>query len=164
MKFDYSTLPSLSATITEFDAVLETLSNQLTSLHVTPHEIQKRMLFKKDHKFPTINDIEIPKDITTEGLIDAINDLEKSHQKVVIDSTVNPDKYNIIDSENEISILAELSGDNTFLVTGKKFKDYIEYTELVRSIDIGSVTPDNCHDIIRKLGYFYVKTMTQKTV
>jgi hypothetical protein len=164
MEFDYSTLPSLSATITEFDAVIETLSNQLTSLHVTPHEIHKRMLFKEGHKFPTIDDIEVPKDITTEGLIDAINDLEKSHQKVVIDSTVNPDKYNIIDSENEISILAELSGDNTFLVTDKKFKDYVEYTELVRSIDIGSVTPDNCHDIIRKLGYVYVKTMTQKTV
>lgn len=164
MEFDYSTLPSLSTAIAEFDNVLETLSSQLTALHVNPHEIHKKMLFNEDHKFPSIEEIEVPENITTEGLINAIDDLEKTHQKVVIDSTINPEKYNIIDPDNEVSILAELSGDNTFLVTDKKFKDYVEYTELVRSIDIGSVTPENCHDIIRKLGYFYVKTMTQKTV
>jgi hypothetical protein len=164
MEFDYSTLPSLSATIAEFDNVLETLSNQLTSLHVTPHEIHKKILFEEGHKFPSIDDIEVPKNITTEGLIQAIDSLEKEHQKVVIDSTINPTKYNIIDSENEISILAELSGENTFLVTDKKFKDYVEYTELIRSVDIDSVTSENCHDIIHKLGYFYVKTMTQKTI
>lgn len=164
MDFDFSTLPSLSATIAEFDTTLETLTKQLTALHVTPHEIHKKMLFDEGHKFPTLDDIEVPENITTEGMIAAINELEKNHQKVSIDSTINPSKYNIIDPDNEVSILAELSGDNTFLVTEKKFKDYVEYTELVRSIDIGSVTSENCHDIIRKLGYFYVKTVSQNTV
>lgn len=164
MDFDFSTLPSLSAAIAEFDVALETLSNQLTSLYLSPHEIHKKMLFEKDHKFPTLNDIEVPENITTDGLINAIDELEKSHQKAVIDSTINPGKYNIIDPDNEISILAELSGDNTFLVTEKKFKDYVEYIELINSVDIDSITPENCNDIIRKLGYFYVKTVCQKTV
>ena len=164
MEFNLSAIPGLSAAIVEFDNALETLSTQLTSLYLTPHEIHKKVFFEEGYKFPTINDIEVPENITTEGLIGAIDEVEKVHQKVAIDSIINPGKYNVIDPDNEISILAELSGDNTFLVTEKKFKNYVEYTELVQSIDIGSVTPENCNDIIRKLGYFYVKTVSQKTV
>ena len=161
---NFNDLPSLSAAMVEFDNALETLSVHLTSLSLTPHEIQKKIFFEEGYKFSTLDDIEVPESITTEGLIEAISQVEKTHQKAVIESTINPEKYNIIDPDNEISILAELSGGNTFLVTEKKFKDHIEYTELIQSIDIDSVTPENCHDIIRKLGYFYVKAVCQKTV
>jgi len=161
---DFSTLPELSGAIEQLAESFDTLSNQLSTLSLTPHEIYKKMLFEEEHKFPTLDDIEVPKLVTTEGLINAIDELEKNHQKAVLDSLANPDKYNIIDNDKEISILAELSGDNTFIVTEEKFKNHVEYNELIQSIDINSVTPENCHDIIRKLGYFYIKSVTQKTV
>jgi hypothetical protein len=161
---DLSTLPELSGALQQLADSFNTLDEQLSALSFTPHEIYKKMLFEEGHKFPTLDDIEVPESVTTEGLIGAIDELEKSHQKVVLDALVNPDKYNIIDNNKEISILAELSGNNTFVVTEEKFKNHVVYNDLIQSIDINSVTPENCHDIIRKLGYFYVKSVTQKTV
>jgi hypothetical protein len=161
---DFSTLPELSGAIQQLAESFDTLSDQLSALYLTPHEIYKKMLFEEGYKFPTLDDIEVPGLVTTEGLINAIDDLQKNHQKVVLDTLANPDKYNITDNDKEVSILAELSGDNTFVVTEQKFKNHVEYNELIQSIDINSVTSENCYDIIRKLGYFYVKTITQKTV
>jgi hypothetical protein len=164
MDLDLNTLPSLSAAIVEFDKVLETLTEQISSLSITPYELQKAMLFNKDHKFPKIHEIKVPENITNEGLIETISEIEKRHQRVAIDALVNPDNYNIVDSDKEVSILAELSGSNTYVVTEQKLKNYFEYLELIHSIDIESVTNENSRDIIRKLGFFYVNAVNQKTV
>lgn len=164
MEFNLSAIPGLSAAIAEFDLALETLTEQITALAVGPYEMQKAMLFEKDHKFPTLDDIKVPENVTTEGLINAIDNIEKQHQKVVIDSIINPESYNIIDNDNQVSILSELSGSNTYVVTEQKLKNYFEYLELIYSIDIDSITNENSNDIIRKLGYFYANSVGRKTV
>ena len=53
-----------------------------------------------------------------------------------IDSIINPESYNIIDNDNQVSILSELSGENTYVVTEQKLKNYFEYLELIYSVKL----------------------------
>ena len=48
---NFNNLPSLSAAMVEFDNALETLSVHLTSLSLTPHEIQKKLFWKPKKTF-----------------------------------------------------------------------------------------------------------------
>jgi hypothetical protein len=155
---------SLSSKEMDLDTLLQTSEHLLSSIPTNPYEAVKQILFEPDHKFPTIEDVQVPEEVTTEGIISTIEQIETNYQKVLIDSKINPEKYNILEPDEHVTILAELSGENTYLTTQEKYKNYIEYLELVNSVDIDSVTDENCYDIIKKLGYFFVSAVNKKTV
>jgi hypothetical protein len=97
-------------------------------------------------------------------MISKIQEIETTYQKNLIETQVNADKYTVHEPDSYLSILAECSGDNCFVVTEEKQKNYIEYLELINSTDIDSVNQDNCREIAKKLGYFYITRVGRKTV
>jgi hypothetical protein len=161
---DFSSLDSLSATLLDLNTVMTSAVESLTAIPQLPYQFTKELLFGKDYKFPTIQEVEVPEGITPEGMAEKISQIEMNYQKTLIDTITNPEDYNVVAPDNHLSILAELSGNNTYVVTEEKLKGYIEYLELVQSIDISSITKDNAVDMINKLGYFYLNTINTKTV
>lgn len=145
-------------------AIMLSAQQQLSATPINPYDALKLQLFPCDHKFPTIDDVIIPEGITLEGMISSIEDIEKQYQKNLIETQINPDKYSVEEQDGYLSIIAECSGSNCFVVTEEKQKGYIEYLELIRSTDIDSVNQDNCRDIAKKLGYFYLSRVSKKTV
>ena len=162
MNFD--SLESLSATLLDHNTVMTSAVESLTAIPQLPYQFTKELLFGKDYKFPTINDIEVPEGVTSEGMVAKISEIETNYQKTLIDTITNPQDYNVVAPDNHLSILAELSGDNTYVVTQDKFKSYIEYLEVVQSIDLDSVTQENAVEMINKLGYCYLNCINKKTV
>ena len=161
---DFSSLDSLSATLLDLITVMTSAVESLTAIPQLPYQFTKELLFGKDYKFPTIQEVEVPEGITPEGMAEKISQIEMNYQKTLIDTITNPEDFNVVAPDNHLSILAELSGNNTYVVTEEKLKGYIEYLELVQSIDISSITKDNAVDMINKLGYFYLNTINTKTV
>ena len=157
-------LESLSSALLELNTVMTSAVESLSSFPQLPYQFTKELLFGKDYKFPTVDNVEIPEGVTSEGMAAKIADVETNYQKVLIDSITNPQEYNIVAPDSSLSILAELSGNNTYVVTEEKLKGYIEYIEMIQAIDINSITPDNAVTIINKLGYFYLNTINKKTV
>ncbi len=145
-------------------AVMLSAQQQLSATPINPYEALKQQLFPCDYKFPTIDDVEVPKSVTLEGMIASIEDIEKQYQKNLIETQINSDMYEVHEPDGYLSILAECSGEDCFVVTEEKQKGYIEYIELIRSTDIDSVNQDNCRDIARKLGYFYLTKVGRKTI
>lgn len=162
MNFD--SLESLSATLLDLNTVMTSAVESLTAIPQLPYQFTKELLFGKDYKFPTIDDIKVPEGITPEGMAAKIAEIETNYQKTLIDTITNSQDYNVVAPDNHLSILAELSGDNTYVVTEEKFKGYIEYLEMVQSIDMDSITQENAVDMINKLGYFYLSTINKKTI
>lgn len=162
MNFD--SLESLSATLLDLNTVMTSAVESLTAIPQLPYQFTKELLFGKDYKFPTIDDIEVPEGITPEGMAAKIAEIETNYQKTLIDTITNPLDYNVQAPDNHLSILAELSGDNTYVVTQDKFKSYIEYLEVVQSINLDSITQENAVDMINKLGYCYLNCINKKTV
>lgn len=167
--FNYTpeALSAVSCLVAEISTAVLSAQQQLSAIAPTPYEATKLALFGKDYKFPTIDEVVVPEEITVDGLISKITEIENNYQRALIDVTVNPEHYtidNFSDPNNNISILAELSGENTYVVTEQKYKNFIEYLELVGSVDYDSINQDNSRDIIKKLGYYYVTAMTKKTV
>lgn len=145
-------------------ATLLSAEQLLSATSVTPYEAIKAELFPPDYKFPTIDTVQVPESITVEGLISKIEEMESNYQKNLIETQINPDKYTVHEPDGYLSILAEVSGENNFVVTEEKQKNYIEYLELINNTDIDSITEENCYDVIKKLGYFFVSAVGKKTV
>jgi hypothetical protein len=145
-------------------AVMLSAAEQLSATPINPYQALKAQLFPSDYKFPTIDDVQVPESVTIEGMIAKIQEIETNYQKNLIETQINSDKYTVHEPDGYLSILAECSGDNCFVVTEEKQKGYIEYLELIRSTDIDSVNQDNCREIAKKLGYFYLTKVGKATV
>ena len=148
---------SLSSVMLSAEQVLSATPNN-------PYDALKAQLFPSDYKFLTIDDIQVPEDITVQQIISCIEEQEKAYKEKLIETQINPDKYTIHETDNYLSIHAECSGENCFVVTEEKQKNYIENLELINSTDIDSVNKNNCHDIIKKLGYFYMTKVAAPTI
>lgn len=161
---NHEALGALSATLLDLNTVMTSAVDSLTAISQLPYQFTKDVLFGADYEFPTIHDIQVPAGVTQEGMIAKLTDMETNYQKALIDTITNPESYNVQAPDNHLSILAELSGDNTYVVTQDKFKGYIEYLEVVQSIDYDSITQDNAVELINKLGYCYLNCINKKTV
>lgn len=154
--------------MTSLDCILSgamlSAAQLLSATPINPYQALKAQLFPPDYKFPTIDDVEVPEWVTLDGMISKIQEIETTYQKNLIETQVNADKYAVHEPDGYLSILAECSGDNCFVVTEEKQKNYIEYLELINSTDIDSVNQDNCREIAKKLGYFYITRVGRKTV
>lgn len=162
---DLTKISALSAVMADISKSITTAHQQLTSIPLHPYEAAKKMFFEDGHKFPVIEDIKVPEGVTTEGLIEKITEIQKNYQNNLLDYVSNPSQYNIQgEGEQGLSILAELSGTNTFVVTKDKYKGYLEFLELLKTIDINSLTKENSNEIIQKIGYSLVNCLNSKTI
>jgi hypothetical protein len=163
---------ALSAVVNNLTVCLSSVNEQLTAIPNNPYLATKFMLFGNDYKFPTLDDINVPEEITTEGLIAKLEEIQNQHQCRIIDCITNPQDYDFNLTEpaqiaNQLSILAELSGDsksNNYVVTQDKFKNYIEFIELVNSVDDSQMTEETSQETIKKIGYFYTTLLAKKTI
>jgi hypothetical protein len=166
-----SSLTGLSAIMTDVSMIMTSAYEQLAELSglaLTPYEATKLSLFGKDYEFPTIDEIEVPEEITTSGLIKKISEIQDDYQCVLLDNIVNPENYQCVSIGENMCMLAELSAKDedkkTYVVTEDKYKSYIEYLEIIQQIDLNSINQQNCNEIIRKLGYVFVNTYSKKTI
>lgn len=164
---DFSTATTadlLSAFSIELQKVSQTLLQNLSTEVVHPYDLVKTSLFGPEHKFPTIDDIEVPEEITTQSIVDKLKEQEKDYRSNLIDYMHNKDKYEVTGFHDHVSILSELSGENCFVVTEKRFKNYIETVEVISSIDRESINEENYLDYYKKIGYCLTKILSQRTV
>jgi len=166
-----SSLTALSAIMADMSMIMASAYAQmaeLSGLALTPYEATKLSLFGKDYEFPTIDDIKVPEEITTSGLIKKITEIQDNYQCVLLDNIVNPQDYVCVSMGDNLCMLSELSAQDenkkTYVVTEDKYKSYIEYLEVIQQIDLGSINQQNCNEIIRKLGYAFVNTYSKKTI
>lgn len=160
---------ALSAVVGNLEVCLSSVNQQLTAIPNNPYLATKFMLFGSDYKFPTIDDIEVPEGITAEGLIAKLEDIQNKHQCRMIDCLTNPEEFNFDITNpsqiaNQLSILAELSGENSYIVTQDRFKNYIEFLEIVDSIPDNQMTEETSRETIKKIGYYYVNLLNKKTI
>lgn len=137
---------------------------QLTAIPGHPYEATKLMLFGEDYEFPALSSVEIPEGITTEGMIAKLTEIESNYQTAFLDTVMNPQDYKIIEPNNILTPLAELSGKNTYVVTEQKYKNYIEFLEMIRQLDYYSINKDNSYDLTQKIGYACLTMAGTKTV
>jgi hypothetical protein len=142
---------------------LTTAYAQITSFPGHPYEAAKFALFGPDYEFPALSSVQIPEGVTSEGIIAKISQLESNYQTKFIDTLINPSDYNIIEANKLLSPLAELSGENTYVVTEQKYKSYIEFVEMINQLDINSINDTNSVEIIQKIGYTCLNMLAAKT-
>ena len=157
-------LSAISTIMAEISSSISTAQQQISAIPFHPYEAAKAMLFENDYKFPTIEDIVVPEEITPEGLVDKITQMQKQYQNVLIDYISNPSLYTVEGFSNHLSPLAELSGANTFVVTPEKYKEYIKFLEVLQSINLNDITKDSSKETIKKIGYSLVSCLNRKTI
>lgn len=160
-KTTYEVLSAISAYFTES---MSTMLQGLTAPVIHPWDALKMSLFESDYKFPTIDDVVVPEEVTPESIKDKLSEYQKTYQSRVIDCISNQDKFTIAGPFEQVSVLSEASGTDCFVVTQDKFKGYIEAVETIKSIDLNNITEDNCSDYIVKINYCLANMLARKTV
>jgi len=164
---DFSTASSfemLSAFNIELQKLSQTLLQNLSAEPMHPYDLIKMSLFGADHKFPTIDDIEVPQEITPQSIVDNLKDHEKEYRSNLLEYMHNKEDYQLTGFHDHITMLSEPSGDKCFTVTEKRFKNYIETVEIITSINLEDINELNYMDYYKKIGYCLTKVLTQRTV
>lgn len=164
---DFSTATTaelLSAFNTEIEKFSKTLIQSLSTEAIHPYDLVKMSLFGPEYKFPTIDDIEVPEEVTTQSIVDKLKQQEKTYRSNLLDYMHNKETFDVTGFHDHVSILSELSGEKNFVVTEKRFKNYIEALEIITSIDRESINEENYSDYYKKIGYCLTKVLSQKTV
>jgi hypothetical protein len=154
----------LSATTYAICTSIDVFIQAISSIPQHPYEQMKYVLFEKDHKFPTLAEVKVPEVVDTKTLIKGFETCYECYQERVLDYLSTPDKFSIEQANNQMSALAELSSNNTYVVTPQRHRNYIEALELIQGIDINSINETNCNEIINKIGYTVLQVFQKKTV
>jgi hypothetical protein len=162
--FSGTTTEILSGITAYFVESMRTTIKSLSAPIVHPWDGVKMTLFEPDHKFPTIEDIEVPEEITLENIQDKIKEHTKVYKSRIMDSIANRDTFTFLGPFDQVSLISEVSGTDCFAVTEDRFRSYVEAVEVMRSIDIDSITEENCTEYIKKLGYCLSNVLTRKTI
>jgi hypothetical protein len=159
-----SYLTSLSSAIDfTHQAILSATQALSANRDDTPYDAIKYSFFDRDYKFPTIDEIEIPATVTSDTIQKGLLQKVEAHQDRVLDEVVNNEAD--LNDVNRFSMLSELSGETTWVITPDKNRKYIEFFEVLRSIDMTSLTSQEiCQEYINRLGYCMLQVLTQKTV
>lgn len=162
--FTKSSTEVLSAVSNYFAESIRTTTQNLSTPVIHPWDALKMSLFEPDHKFPTINDISVPEEITLECCKDKLDEHLRLYKSRMVDFLANEDKYTVLGPFEKVSVLSECSGTNCFAVTKDRYKNYIEAVETFRSIDPESITEENCDEYILKMNYCLIKMLSRKTI
>lgn len=157
-------LSELSSTVFGLCSSIDTLLQVATAIPQHPYDILKYSLFDKEHTFPTISDIEVPETVELKTIIKGLEVEYDNYQERVLDFLKEPKNFNLELANEQMSPLAELSGNNTYVVTTQKQKAYIEALELIQSVDLNSINNNNSREIVNKLGFTILKLFHQKTI
>jgi len=159
-----STAEELSSTTFAMCSSIEALVKVISSIPQHPYDQLKYTLFEEGYKFPTINDIIVPEAIQTQTLIKGLEKSFETHQDRVLDYLSSSENCNIQESGNQLTALAELSSNNTYVVTPDKYRMYVEALEVIQGINIRDINKDNCYEIVNKIGYMLLNVFEKKTI
>lgn len=162
--FSRSGTEVLSAITDHFISTLRSSMSGLSTEVIHPWDALKMTLFEPDYKFPTIDDVVIPEEVTPITIKEKIKEHEMAYRSRIFDCITNRDKYSFVGPFDQVSIISEPSGSDCFAVTQDKLKDYIETVETLRSIDPESINEDNYLDYITKINYSVARLLTRKTI
>jgi hypothetical protein len=164
INFAGTTTEILSGISTYFVESMRTTLQGLSAPIIHPWDALKLTLFEPEHKFPTIKDITVPEEITLENIQDKIKEHTKQYKSRVMDCITNREDYAFIGVFDQVSLISEPSGTDCFAVTDDRLRNYVEALEVMHSIDIDSVTEENCEEYIKKIGYCLTNVLTRKTI
>lgn len=162
--FTKSTSEVMSAISDYFVKSINSSVQGLSTADIHPWEALKMTLFEPDYKFPTINDITIPEDVTPESIKAKIKEYELAYRSRIIDCISNREKYTFLGIFDQVSVLSEASGTNCFAVTEDRLKSYVETVETIRSIDPESITEENYVEYISKINYCIANMLAKRTI
>jgi hypothetical protein len=159
-----TTASELSSTTYAICSSIDLLLQAISSIPEHPYDQFKEILFGKEYDFPTICDIRVPETLDTSTIIKGLEQTYETHQERILDYLSAPDNFSIEQAGNQLTALAELSTNNTYVVTPEKYQEYVKTLETLQSINIRDVNATNCHDIIKKIGYIVLQTFQKKTI
>jgi hypothetical protein len=170
-------IPSLSSftqtsttELTELSSVLEFTQSALISARAAltaipqhPYDIMKLTYFDKDHKFPTINDVKVPPSVSLDTINKGIENILNEHQDRILNEIANNDTP--FTNFEAYSMLSELSSNGKWITTPDKYRKYIEFFEVLKSVDVKSLTSaDIARDVAGKFSYVLLQALSQKTI
>jgi hypothetical protein len=154
----------LSAFNSQIQDLSQTLLQGLSADPIHPYDLIKLSLFGSDYKFPTIDEIEVPEEVTPQSIVDNLKGHEKQYRQNLLEYVHNREDYQLTGFHDHITMLSEPSGEKCFTVTEKRFKNYIEAVEILVNINREDINELNYMDYYKKIGYCLTKILTQKTV
>jgi hypothetical protein len=158
---EYNTLsPELTSTLFSLTSAIDTTTRAITALAQHPYDYAKSLYFEPDHVFQTINDVQVPENVTLEILLKQFDKRQQEYENMVIDYLSEPSQYDLTSSNNQVNLLSVLSSDNKFVIPEKKYCSYIETLEILQSIDMDNITEENCEEIALKIGHTVLRTFT----
>ena len=161
---DTTGLTSLSSLVDHTQSVLISARAALSSVTTyTPYEMVKLHYCGQDYKYPTIDDIKVPENVSLETMrLGLERTISQHHDKILHEFT---EKETPITNFENYSMLSELSSNGEWITTPDKYRKYIEFFEVLGSIDVKSLTSaEIAQDVARKFTYVYLQALTQKTI
>jgi hypothetical protein len=159
-----SSFEMLSAFNLELQKLSQSILQNLSADPIHPYDLVKLSLFGPEYKFPTLEEIKVPEDVTPQSILDNLKTHEKEYRSNLLEYMHNREDYELTGFHDHITLLSEPSGDNCFTVTEKRFKNYIEAVEIVKNINREDINELNYMEYFRKIGFCLTKVLTQKTV
>ena len=155
-------LTSLSAVIQGTESALLSARAALSSIPQHPYDIMKLTYFDKDHVFPTIDEIEVPANVSIETMQKGFEQVIGEYQdRVIKEITENNTPLTEIEP---YSMLSELSSNGKWVTVPEKYRKYIEFFEVMRSVNVKTLTSaDIARDIGRKFSYMMLQALTYKS-
>ena len=149
---DATTLQSLTATLvqnlnissTDLLSALDTFNQE----HPHPYNRLKDQYFSPDHKFSTLDDINVPDDFNMYTCMQTLTSIS-SIQQEIHDQHRNC-LENHAEHEHIGNCFASHDGEK-FVVNHDRIKKYIELHEIVNNIPANYVTAANCREVAQKI-------------
>jgi hypothetical protein len=128
---------------------LSTLNDEmLTAIPLTPFEQRKRMLFGNEYTPLSLSSIEVPPGVDPAAISSALEKNYQNYQDRVGEILLTQDITEWGMAPEKVHPLSNKEGK----IDLSKEKKYIQFLDLVMSIDPKTVTPDNVVDTVKKLG------------
>jgi hypothetical protein len=159
-----TTAAELSTTTYAICSSIDLFIRAISSIPQHPYDQVKAVLFGENYKFPTIQEIDLPETIDTPTIIKGLEKTYETYQDRVLDYLSTPENFSIEHAGNQLTALAELSTNNTYVVTPEKYQEYIKTLEAIQSINIRDINDTNCYELVNKIGVMVLQTFQKKTI
>jgi len=140
---------------------LELLSalNSLSGVPIHPYERLKYDYFGDvNYKFKTIDDIEYPENFCINTCISSLTSITQKQQEQFNTKLQYLDQiHDIPNVEHAFTTLSSTDTKDYFIVDTEQTKNFIEFNEILRTIPIESITPENSLVLAHKILSHYTR-------
>lgn len=156
-------LTSLSSILNYTESALLSARAAISAVSMHPYDIMKVTYCGKDYKFPTIDEIEVPESVSADTITKGIETLLDQHQEKVLKEIA--ENSTPLTNFESYSMLSELSSNGKWVTTPEKYRKYIEFFEVLKSVNVATLTSaDVAREVAHKFSYILLQALSQKTM